>query len=228
MAKTTISIVSPVYNEEACIIDFVSRLFSVCDKVEKYKFEVILVNDGSTDVTLKILDKLKYHFLIDIVTLPDNVGQQKAILAGLRVATGDAIIVLDADLQDPPESIPAILEAWEGGADAVMCFREKRADSFVKKLFASIYYQVLHFIDRELPRDCGDYFLINKKVSSEIVNNAGEKPYLRGLVAKKAKELAIIPITRSARAAGRGHYSIIKMLHLASNGVALAMKKNEE
>jgi len=217
-------VVAPVFNEEEGISEFVKRLYAVCYDTPGYRFEIILVNDGSTDHTSSELQILKRKFPLRLITLNKNCGQQRAILVGLRNARGRAAIVMDSDLQDPPEYIPILIRKWQEGADAVMCARRNRSDGLIKKLTAKTFYRFLHLLDKKLPIDCGDFYLINRQIINCLARFHHERIYLRGLVARSAQKRVIITIDRSPRAAGKSNYTVGKMLSLAGSGLTFTIK----
>ena len=228
MAYQKISIVSPVFNESEVIEPFVSRLQSALGKIESYQFKIILVNDGSSDDSVEKIEKLKKMHPIELIHLACNQGQQKAILRGLESARGDAVIVMDSDLQDPPEYIHSLISAWEKGADVVMAQRKTRQDSVLKKLSARAYYFLLHVIDSQMAIDCGDFYLLDKRVVAQIITADIKQPYLRGEVARFAKNRAFVSVDRESRVGGHGNYTLGKMLSLAIAGIRFAMRKDEK
>lgn len=224
MARDFISIVAPVFNEEDGIAEFVKRLYDVCYQISGYRFEVILVNDGSTDHTAQELELLKRHYPFRTITLSQNCGQQQAILVGLRNASGRAAVVLDADLQDPPEYLPILIRKWQEGADVVMCSRKEGSSSFFKNFTSRLFYRLLHLMDRMLPVDCGDFYLVNQDILRKINRYRQEKIYLRGLVARLGQRRVIISTERAPRVAGRSNYTLGKMLSLAGAGLSFTIK----
>lgn len=228
MTNNLISIISPVYNEEEVISEFVQCLIAVCEKLDNYRYEIILVNDGSTDNTKEKLNKLNTEHLVTVIENIHNIGQQEAILAGLRASGGNIAIVLDSDLQDPPEYIPTLIKKWETGADVVMCKRQKRRDNLFKKITADIFYWFINMLDNNLPVECGDFYLLDKKIVQKILEINRKNLYLRGLVARISYNKAIIPIARDARRLGTSSFTLKKMLILAKNGLFYAFSNDEK
>lgn len=224
MARDFISIVAPVFNEEDGIAEFVKQLYAVCYQISGYRFEVILVNDGSTDHTAQELELLKRHYPFRTITLSRNCGQQQAILVGLRNASGRAAIVLDADLQDPPEYLPILIRKWQEGADVVMCSRVEGSHNFFKNFTSRLFYRLLHLMDRMLPVDCGDFYLVSQDILRKIIRYRREKIYLRGLVARLGQRRVIISTERAPRTTGKSNYTFGKMLALASAGFSFTIK----
>lgn len=149
-----ISIVAPMYNEKELVKEYCeTTLNSLQSLKEKYKLEILLVNDGSKDNTLELMHEMqeRYPNEITIVNLSRNFGLEGAVNAGLKKASGDAVVVMDADLQDPPSLIVEMVKKWEGGSDVVVASREKRSnDSFFKKFTANMFYKVLDSLSGKL------------------------------------------------------------------------------
>ena len=165
IVKKKVSIMIPVYNEEEVLPFLYERLVSLIDSQTSYKWEILFVNDGSTDNTLSIL--LQMHFKdsrINVIDLSRNYGKEIAMLAGFDYVTGDCMINLDADLQDPPELIPEMLEYWEQGYDDVYAKRRTReGESWMKRLTAHVFYLILQKTTNiKLQRDTGDFRLLDK------------------------------------------------------------------
>jgi dolichol-phosphate mannosyltransferase len=220
-AKTPIyiSIVIPVYNESECLPELYSRLVTVLEKQRK-PFEIIFVNDNSTDSSLLFLKQTaqKDH-RVKILNLSRNFGQQVAISAGLEHASGKAVIVMDADLQDPPEIIPDLIARWEEGNEVVNAVRKDRKEGFLKRSAYFIFYRLIERIsDIHIVPDSGDFSLMDSKVV-DILNSMPERNRfirgLRGWVGFKQTELEY---KRSRRFAGKTKYPYIKLLKLAVDG----------
>lgn len=205
----TISVIIPVYNEEAVIGTLLEFLLPLLKK-ELQNFEVIVVNDGSTDATEKILKK----YSVRLVSLKENYGQEAAILAGAKVATGEGVIVMDGDFQDPPQLIPFLIRKWEQGYELVFAKRTKRNDFW--KYFSYIYYRLLNFIYPKIAKDCGNFFIC----SSNLIKGA-DTMFLRGYLATKAKKVGYVTFERGNRSAGETSYTFLKRLKLAFRGFLL-------
>ena len=179
-----ISVVVPMYYEEEVANECYTRLKNVLEKIENYNYEIIFVNDGSKDKTLEILKEIaKENKNVKIISFSRNFGHQCAVTAGLRYVTGDAIVIIDADLQDPPELIPEMIKLWEEGNEVIYGKRKSReGESRFKLLSASMFYKTLNALsDVEIPKDTGDFRLVDRKVV-EVINSLPEhNKFLRGL-----------------------------------------------
>lgn len=215
------SIVIPLYNEEAILPLLYQRLQAVLAQLAA-PIEVILVNDGSRDRTLELLRQLhQQDTRICYLSLARNFGHQIAVTAGLQYARGQAVIVMDADLQDPPELIPAMVAQWQAGFQVVYARRtQRRQESWFKRLMAYGFYRVLHQLaDVEIPADTGDFCLMDRRVV-QVLNAMPERGrYLRGLRAWVGFRQTSIPFQRDPRAAGTVKYTFRKSLSLAIDGL---------
>ena len=224
-----LSIVIPCYNEEAVIEKTYNRLINVINGTD-YKFEIIFVNDGSKDGTLDILknlnDKSNKH-IIKIINLARNFGQMGAIKAGINNAEGEAVIIIDADLQDPPEFIPEMIDKWQEGFDIVYGQRlEREGESEFKKNTASIFYRILNFIsDVKIPVDTGEFRLLDRKVVKKFNTMTEKQKYIRGMFAWLGYKSAPVYFNRNAREDGETKYSLKMMLKLANDGIFNFSKK---
>jgi polyisoprenyl-phosphate glycosyltransferase len=215
------SLVIPIYNEERTIPVLYQRVSAVMDGLDDTS-ELILVNDGSQDRTLELLRAL--HDRDDRVvylSLARNFGHQIAVTAGLNHVRGKAIIVLDGDLQDPPELIPDLLALWQQGYQVVYAQRTKRVrEGWFKRLCAFAFYRVLkHLADVEIPTDTGDFCLMDRQVV-DVLNQMPERNrYLRGLRAWVGFKQIALEFDRDSRFAGEVKYTFAKSLGLAINGL---------
>ena len=217
-----ISVVVPMYYEEEVAKECYTRLKGVLDKIENYSYEIIFVNDGSKDKTLEILkDIAKEDENSKIISFARNFGHQCAVTAGLRYVTGDAIVIIDADLQDPPELIPEMLKLWEDGNDVIYGKRKSReGESRFKLLTASMFYKTLNELsDVEIPKDTGDFRLVDRKVVDVINSLPEHNKFLRGLFSWVGFKQTPFEYERKERFAGKTKYSLKKMLKLASDGI---------
>lgn len=216
-----VSIVIPMFNEEECVPILYSRISKVCD-LHRIKFEFIAVNDGSFDKTLNILKKLRQkdnH--VKIISFARNFGHQIAIVAGLRYAAGDVVIVMDADLQDPPELIPKMLQKWREGYRVVYGIREERDEMWLRKACYKLFYRLLLKMSplKNIPLDAGDFCLMDKKVVKEMRRFKEDRPFLRGLRTWVGFRQTGIEYKRPGRLAGKSKYSFIKLFRLALDGL---------
>ena len=164
--KKKISIIVPAYNEEESMPFLYERLTKLIDGIKNYKFEVLFVNDGSKDKTLELIKEIrKKDDRYCYVNLSRNFGKEVAMMAGLDYAKGDAVIFIDADLQDPPELIPELIKYWEDGYDDVYAKRKTRdGETFLKKTTSKMYYKILQKLTRiEIQKDTGDFRLLDKR-----------------------------------------------------------------
>jgi polyisoprenyl-phosphate glycosyltransferase len=216
------SLVIPVYNEAVNIPELYRRLKMVMDGLEVVG-EIILVNDGSSDRTLDILRNLyQQDQRLGYVSLARNFGHQIAVTAGLQQTRGRAVIVLDADLQDPPELIPEMLNLWRSGYQVVYAQRTRRQqENWFKKFSAFIFYRLLkRLADVEIPTDTGDFCLLDRQVV-DLLNAMPERNrYLRGLRSWVGFRQTALLFDREPRFAGEVKYTFAKSLALALNGLA--------
>ncbi|HBG81795.1 TPA: glycosyltransferase [candidate division CPR2 bacterium] len=218
MTTNLISIVSPVFNEQEVIQDFLKE---TQENLKKDSYEIILIDDGSTDNTPDILKAIVVQNpKIKAIRFTRNFGQQAAIMAGLRMANGKAIIVMDSDLQDPPQYIPQLIKKWEEGYKIVYAKRLKRRDSFLKKFTASIFYKLLHFLtDTKMPKNTGDFYLLDRKVVNELKQLPEKFLYFRGLTGWLGFKQSEIEIIRPKRMKGTTGYTLKKMMRLATDSL---------
>jgi polyisoprenyl-phosphate glycosyltransferase len=216
------SLVIPVYNEAANIPELYRRLRMVIDRLET-SGEIVLVDDGSSDRTIGLLrDLSQQDRRVGYVSLARNFGHQIAVTAGLQQARGRAVIVLDADLQDPPELIPEMLQLWEDGYQVVYAQRTRRQqEKWIKKLLAFVFYRLLKTLaDVDIPTDTGDFCLMDRQVV-DLLNSMPERNrYLRGLRSWVGFRQTALLFDREPRFAGEAKYTLAKSLALALNGLA--------
>ena len=218
-----ISLAIPMYYEEEVANECYEKVSSVLKKLEdKYDYEIIFVNDGSKDKTLEILEEIaKKDEKAKIISFSRNFGHQAAVTAGLKEVTGDAIIIIDADLQDPPELIPEMLELWEQGNEVIYGKRKTRkGESAFKLLTAKMFYKTLNALsDVEIPKDTGDFRLVDRKVVDVINSLPEHNKFLRGLFSWVGFKQKAYEYERQERYAGKTKYPLKKMLKLASDGI---------
>jgi dolichol-phosphate mannosyltransferase len=219
MKDFLLSVIIPVFNEEGNIGPLLDRLLPI---VDRYNYEIIFVNDGSRDSTVADVKSYATHNKhLKLVSFQRNFGHQMALSAGYGVTKGDCVVTIDADLQDPPEIIPEMIEEWQKGTEVVYAKRKKReVDSFFKKTTAQAFYRFINFLsDVPIPEDVGDYRLIDKKVV-EYLNTLSETPdFLRGLVAWGGFKSSTVYFERAKRHAGETHYPLKKMINFAMQGI---------
>lgn len=217
-----VSLVIPMYYEEEVADECYKKVKEVLEGLKNYEYEVIFVNDGSKDKTLEILEKIAENDKnIKVVSFARNFGHQCAVTAGLKEVTGDAIVIIDADLQDPPELIPDMLKLWEEGNEVIYAKRKKREGESAFKLFtAKMFYKTLNGLsDVEIPKDTGDFRLVDKKVVDVINSLPEHNKFLRGLFSWVGFKQIPFEYERKERFAGETKYPLKKMLKLASDGI---------
>jgi polyisoprenyl-phosphate glycosyltransferase len=219
--KPVFSFIIPLFNEEETLAETYRRVAQVMDGLEA-SGEIILVDDGSRDRSLEMMRDLRQRDQrVRYISLARNFGHQIAVTAGLRFAQGDAVVVLDADLQDPPELIPAMVDKWRAGYHVVYAQRTARQrEGLTKKLFAYVFYRVLRLLtDVDIPSDTGDFCLMDRKVV-DVLNALPERGrYLRGLRAWIGFRQTAVPFEREPRFAGDVKYTFSKSFGLAVNGI---------
>ncbi len=217
-----ISVVIPMYCEEEVVQKCYDRMTMVLNEIEGYIYEIIFVNDGSTDRTLDILEEIGAKDKnVKILSFARNFGHQAAVTAGLRYTTGDAIVIIDADLQDPPELIPNMIKLWEEGNEVIYGKRKTRkGESKFKLLTAKIFYNTLNALsDVDIPKDTGDFRLVDRKVVDVINSLPEHNKFLRGLFSWVGFKQKSYEYERKERFAGKTKYPLKKMLKLALDGI---------
>lgn len=226
-ARTEVSIVIPVFNEAPTLDELFHRLESTLAAIPRTA-EVILIDDGSTDNTWLYINGLDpRNFDLRCIALSRNFGKEAALTCGLQTASGDAVIILDADCQDPPELIPAMLQAWDRGADVVnMRRRARHGDSWFKRTTAAVYYRLLDRLsDVPIPRNVGDFRLLNRQVLDEV-NRLGERNrYMKGILAWPGFAQVTLDYDREARKAGHSGWSLWQLLYLSISGITAFSNK---
>ena len=210
-----------MYNEEEVIEETYHRLKNVMDKIGE-SYELVFVNDGSKDKSAQIISELvKTDENIRLIDFSRNFGHQIAVTAGLDYVQGQAIVIIDADLQDPPEVIPQMLEKWREGYDVVYGKRLKRqGETAFKKASAHVYYRILGALtDGNIPRDTGDFRLIDRKVCEAIKRLPEKNRFLRGMVNWVGFNQVAVEYVRDERWAGETKYPLKKMLKFAADGI---------
>ncbi len=207
-----LSIIIPVYNEEAIIPLLRSRLDSVLKKLI-FAHEVILVNDGSIDKTTQLIqDWIQENHTIILLNLSRNFGHQAAISAGLKESQGNAVVIMDADLQDPPELIPQMLEKWQEGYKIVLAERKSRAESFLRKILFQSFYKIFEIMTDISPVTTGVFGLIDRVVVNHLISMTEHNRYLPGLRHWVGFKQATIRYDRQQRAQGKAKQSLRRLL----------------
>ena len=204
-----ISVIIPMYYEEEVVQECYNKMTQVLSNIKDYEYEIICVNDGSKDKTLSILEKIAENDKkVKVISFSRNFGHQCAVTAGLKYVTGDAVVIIDADLQDPPELIPDMLKLWEDGNEVIYGKRKTReGESKFKLLTAKMFYNTLNALsDVEIPKDTGDFRLVDRKVV-DVVNSLPEhNKFLRGLFSWVGFEQKAFEYERKERFAGKTKY----------------------
>ncbi len=217
----TLSLIVPVFNEEEAIGASFERMFAAMRSLP-YDFEIIYINDGSRDNTMQRLRAIAAaHENVRVISFSRNFGHQLAVSAGMDAASGDALVVIDADLQDPPEVIAELVRAWENGADIAYGKRLKReGETFLKKFTAFCYYRLLNSMSAyPIPLDTGDFRLLDRKVADVFLKMREHNRFLRGMSGWMGFNAVPVEYVRHERVAGSTKYTLKKMLRLAFDGI---------
>ncbi|MBN1799750.1 MAG: glycosyltransferase family 2 protein [Spirochaetales bacterium] len=215
------SVVVPVYNEEEVVAESVKRLTAVMNSTKK-NYELIFVNDGSRDNTKKLLQGIRdKNKKLKIIDFSRNFGHQIAITAGMDYAEGEAVLIIDADLQDPPEVMLEMIKKWEQGYDVVYGKRKKRKGETIFKLMtAKVFYRFLSGMTQiKIPKDVGDFRLLDRKVCDAMCRIHERNRFVRGLISWAGYNQAEVPYVREKRYAGKTKYPFIKMIRFALNAI---------
>ena len=217
-----ISIIAPFFNEEESLPIFLEEVLNIVGELVEYNFEIIFIDDGSTDNSLVFLkEKAKENKNIIVLELSRNFGKEAALTAGIDMAIGSAIIPIDVDLQDPPILIKKMIKQWESGSDVVLAKRENRLnENFLKRISASFFYKIYSFfVGNSKISNVGDFRLIDKRVVDNIKNLKEKNRYMKGLLSWPGFSSAEIPYTRNKRKAGKSKFTFLKLLNLGFEGV---------
>jgi glycosyltransferase involved in cell wall biosynthesis len=217
-----ISLVIPIRNEEENILSFVREVSRITSNQRKINFEFIFVNDGSTDKSINILLQLKKKdFRIKIIDLSRNFGKESALTAGLNFSSGDAVIPIDVDLQDPVNLIPQMISRWQEGFDVVLCQRHNRdSDTKIKKFSADFFYYIINkFSNIEIPKNVGDFRLIDRKAVDSINLLNESNRFMKGLFAWVGFKTTSLSYTRPPRRRGSSKFSNESLFNLALDGL---------
>ena len=223
-----LAVIVPCYNEEEVIVESYNRTKRVLDSIENPS-EIIYINDGSTDRTRLLLDGIAFSDpCVKVIHFSRNFGHQPAVAAGINNCDADISIIIDADMQDPPELIPGLLAMREKEqANVVYCVRKSReGESFFKRFTAKVFYRTMNYMSEvEFPLDTGDFRLIDRKVMNEFDNFKERGKYIRGLISWVGFKQVPFHYEREARIAGVTKYPLRKMLNFASTAMLYFSKK---
>jgi len=216
------TVIVPVYNEEAVVNETYRRLTLVMESIGD-TYELLFVNDGSSDQTASLIREFaQQDDRVRLLDFSRNFGHQMAITAGMDYARGDAVVIIDADLQDPPEVIPLMIEKWQAGYDVVYAKRVKRnGETLFKKWTAAVFYRALRALaEVDIPLDTGDFRLIDRKVCEAMKSIREKNRFVRGLVSWVGFSQIAVEYVREERFAGETKYPLKKMLRFAADGIA--------
>ncbi|WP_454757013.1 glycosyltransferase family 2 protein [Cupriavidus campinensis] len=222
IAKETISLVVPFFNEAACIGTFFEEVMPVLERIENAECEIVCVNDGSTDTTLEqLVEATRVYPRVKVVDLSRNFGKEAAMTAGIDAAIGDAVIPFDADLQDPPEAIPDLVSKWREGFDVVIARRsERQTDTYAKRGTAAMFYRVHNAIsDIKIPENAGDFRLMSRQAVEALKQLPENRRFMKGLFAWIGFKTASIEYARKPRVAGKTKFSGWKLWNFAMEGI---------
>lgn len=220
--RVAVSIVSPCYNEEGSLCELHRRVSRVCQDTARGGYEIVLVDDGSKDATwplIKAISAQDPHVVS--VKLARNYGHQLALSAGLSLCSGERILIIDADLQDPPELLPEMMALMDRGADVVFGQRRSRAgETAFKKVTASLFYRILsRLIDIQIPMDTGDFRLISRRTLDVLNHMPEQHRFIRGMIGWIGLQQVPILYDRQSRFAGETNYPVAKMLRFAIDAI---------
>lgn len=218
--RPMISVVLPVYNEQETLAALHARLVPALEKATEGLFEVIFVNDGSRDNSEQILDNFHgQDARLKVVHFSRNFGHQAALQAGLDAATGAAVTLMDADLQDPPEVLPQFIDYWRSGYDVVYAVRRQRKEGWLKRTAYAVFYRTMKLLaEIEVPLDAGDFCLLDRRVVETLTGLRERNRFLRGLRSWVGFKQIGVEYEREARHAGAPKYTLRKLIKLALSG----------
>lgn len=217
-----ITILVPAYNEEAVLNKFYERVSEVMRTLTSYNYEILFINDGSTDSTLSIIKNLRERdHRVSYVNLSRNFGKEIAMIAGLDYAQGDAVVIIDADLQDPPELIPEMINYWEMGYDDVYAKRKSRAgETWLKKWTSSLFYKILQKMTNiNILENTGDFRLLDRRAVEALKKLRESQRYTKGMFSWIGYNKKEILFDRDPRAAGETKWNYPKLINLAIEGI---------
>jgi polyisoprenyl-phosphate glycosyltransferase len=217
-----VTVVCPVFNEEASVPPFYERLTKALQVTQtKVRFELLFVNNRSTDGTVDVIRRLQAtDTRVKLITLSRNYGYQASITAGMRHATGDAIVNIDVDCEDPPEMIPGLIDKWLGGADVAYGIRDKREEFVLMHLGRKLFYRVMRKVaDHEIVLDMAEFFLVDKRVRDAVLSTRSTFPFVRGQVGYVGFRREGIPYKRQRRIVGKTHYNLVSAARFGLGGI---------
>lgn len=217
-----ITILIPAYNEQEVLRPLLDRLGKLQNDISKYQFEFLFVNDGSSDTTLdQIKAAAKSNHAISYINLSRNFGKEAAMIAGIDHARGDALVIIDADLQDPPELIPKMISLWQRGYDDVYAKRNSRAgESWLKRITSSWFYRILQrSTNITIQRDTGDFRLMSRRMVDAIAELRESERYTKGMFSWVGFKKIEISYDRDPRYAGETKWNYAKLINLAIDGI---------
>ena len=221
LLEPSLSVAIPLYNEEEGLLELYRRTSSVLDDLPGGEHEILFVDDGSTDGTAEYLEELvRIDSRVKVVLLSRNFGHQVALTAAIEHTSGDVVVLMDGDLQDVPETIPAFLEKYAEGYDVVYAIRQERKEGPLKRFCYAAFYQVISRLTAiDIPRNAGDFSLLSRRVVDQLRSSPERHRFLRGLRTWIGFRQIGIPVERDGRYAGESKYTVRKLFQLAFDGI---------
>lgn len=217
--KKSISIIIPTHNESSNVVELHYRIKKTFDLLKTYRYQIIFVDDSTDDTPNKIIKIIDQDDCVNLVKLSRRFSQSIAISAGIDIVDADAVILMDADLQDPPESIPKLIKSWENGSHVVLVKRESEKRSFLYSKCANLFYKLLHkFSDLHIPKNVGEFRLLDRKVIDVMKRFKEKTRFLRGLTIWPGFNTSQIEIKREKRLSGITNYNYRRSLLVAVDG----------
>jgi glycosyltransferase involved in cell wall biosynthesis len=220
--KPLLSLVVPFYNESAAVACFFQRITPILAALDTLAYEIVCINDGSADDTLaQLIAIAERDRRVRVIDLSRNFGKEAALTAGLNEALGDAVIPIDADLQDPPEVIPLLVEQWRNGYEVVLAKRANRdSDSYMKRKTAGMFYRLYNAVsDIKLPENVGDFRLVDRQVLDALKQLPENRRFMKGLFAWVGFKTVTVEYAREARSAGESKFSGWRLWNFALEGI---------
>jgi len=220
--KPTVSLVVPFYNEAEAVASFCASITAIAARLPEIALEIVCVDDGSTDTTLALLlATCRVDSRFKVVELSRNFGKEAALTAGIDFASGDAVVPLDADLQDPPELLPELIRIWQTGAEVVLARRsDRQTDPLAKRATAEMFYRVHNWISQiKIPSNVGDFRLMDRVVVEALKKLPERQRFMKGLFTWVGFKSVTIDYSRPARAAGKSKFSAWKLWNFALEGI---------